>query len=122
MIEMDNTVRNTEAYQALLQVDQNERTFKSRQGYTIAYAMSLFIPPLGVFYFFKYVFFANGTSEDIKAGCISLVLTIVSLLVLIWIIGILFKQTTTSLPKQSGDTIMELITPENQNKLKDLYR
>ena len=113
---------NTEAYRALLEIDQGERTFKSRKGYSGAYVWSLLIPPLGIYFFIKYIFFGNGSGEDAKAGYISLILTILSTLVSIWFAGMLFKQTTSALPNQSSDMIKELITPENQNKLKDLFR
>ncbi|PIS15829.1 hypothetical protein COT62_01615 [Candidatus Roizmanbacteria bacterium CG09_land_8_20_14_0_10_41_9] len=113
--------KNTEAYQALLEIDKGERTFKSKEGYAGAYALSLFLPPLGIYFFIKYVFFGNG-SEDIKAGYISLILTILSALISVWSIGMLFKQTTSTLPNQRSDMIKELITPENQNKLKELFR
>lgn len=115
-------INNTEAYQALLKMDQSERTFKSRKGYAGAYTWSVLIPPLGIYFFIKYVFFGNGTPEDIKAGCISLILTVISALASIWIMGMLFKQTASMLPNQGTNAIMELITPENQKKLFELYK
>jgi len=108
---------NLEAYQALLEIDESERTFKRRQGYNAAYAMSLLIPPVGVFFFFKYLFFETGSRDDIKAGCISLGLTITSLLLSLWLMGVFFSQATSALPNQGGDALKEFITPGNANKM-----
>jgi len=114
--------KNIDAYKALLEIDQSERNFKSRQGYSGAYALSLFVPPLGLYYFIKYVFLGNRSEEDVKAGCISLFLTVVSTLVSILLMGVLFKQTTSVLPDQGSDVLKDMITPANQNKLRELFQ
>lgn len=115
--------KNIEAFQALLEIDEKERSYKARQGYYRAYAMSILFPPLGIYYLIKYVFFANGTNDDFKAGIISLVLTIVSLLATAWIFGLFFKQATSSLnPSQSNDILKQFITPENQKTFKNLMQ
>jgi len=113
---------NTEAYRALLEIDQSERTFKSRQNYSHAYILSLFIPPFGIYFFIKYVFFGDGSVEDTKAGYISLVLTIISTLISIWTMRMFFKQATSILPNHGNNIIEELITPENQKKFKELLQ
>ena len=115
------TKPNLEAFQALIELDKKERNFQSRQNYFRAYIFSLVLPPVGLFYFLKFCFFADGTDEDIKAGIISLVVTLFSLIISIWFVNILFKTTTSSLPIQNN-AIKELITPENQKKLRDLLQ
>jgi len=115
-------INNKEAFQALLTLDEKERTVKSRQGYVRAYIWSVLLPPIGIYYLIKYVFFANGTTEDIKAGLTSLILTVISLLLSIWLFGLFFKQATYLMPSQGSDTLKELITPANQKILKDLYQ
>jgi len=115
-------IKNKEALQALLTLDEKERTIKSRQSYIHAYIWSILLPPIGIYYFIKYVFFANGTNDDFKAGVTSLVLTIISLLLSIWLFNLFFKQTTSLMPSQGNDTLRELITPANIKILKDLYQ
>ena len=117
-----NPKPNLDAFQGLLELDQKERTFKARQSYFRAYIFSFLIPPVGVYYFIKYAFFSDGTADDLKAGIISLALTMFSLLLSIWLIGDLFKQSTSAIPSQNIDVLKELITPENQKKFKDLYQ
>ena len=115
-------IKDKEAIQALLTLDEKERTIKSRQSYIHAYIWSILLPPIGIYYFIKYVFFANGTNDDFKAGVRSLVLTIISLLLSIWLFNLFFKQTTSLMPSQGNDTLRELITPANIKILKDLYQ
>jgi regulatory protein YycI of two-component signal transduction system YycFG len=115
-------IKDKEAIQALLTLDEKERTIKSRQSYIHAYIWSILLPPIGIYYFIKYVFFINGTNDDFKAGVTSLVLTIISLLLSIWLFNLFFKQTTSLMPSQGNDTLRELITPANIKILKDLYQ
>lgn len=113
---------NLEAFQALAELDKRERIAQAKQGYYKAYFLSLLLPPLGIYYCIKYVFFADGTDEDIKAGIISLVITTISLLLSIWLFGVIFKQTTSVIPSQNSNILKELITPENQKKYKELFQ
>lgn len=113
---------NLEAYQALVEVDKKERSFKARESYFRAYIFSIILPPIGIYYFVKYIFFADGTNDDIKAGIISLILTFASLSFGFLLLGLFFKQSTSNIRKQNIDSLKELITPENQKKLKDLFQ
>ncbi len=115
-------IKNKEVFQALLTLDEKEQTIRSRQSYLRAYVWSVLLPPIGIYYLIKYVFFANGTNDDLKAGLTSLILTIISLLLSIWLFSLLFKQATSSIPSQGNDTLKELITPANLQKLKELYQ
>lgn len=94
--------KNLEAFQALLEIDEKERDIKRKEGYMKAYVQSALLPPIGLYYFFKYLFFANGTKEDIHAGMISLALTVILGLISIWATVSMFKQTGAVLPK-TGD-------------------
>lgn len=114
-------IQNKEAFQALLEVDKSEHNFKNKQGYYRAYVLSILLPPLGIYYFIRYVFFSDGTTEDFKAGILSVILTILSFLLGVWLVAALFKQTTSSSP-QNSEFLKELITPENQKRLKDLLQ
>lgn len=111
-----------EAFQGLLTLDEQERSFKSREGYWRAYILSILLPPIGVYYLIKYVFFAKGTNNDLKAGFTSFILTVISLLLSIWLFNLFIKQATSSVPSQGIDTLKELITPANQKILRDLYQ
>jgi len=126
MIEQKNESgepkKDLEAYKALLEVDMQERKIKETQGYTQAYIVSLLFPPLGVYYFFKYLFFANGTNEDIKAGVISLVLTGVVIVLSVWAFAGLLQQLSPAGPSQSIDLLKKTVAPENAKELIKLYR
>ena len=87
-MEQPTTGLDKEAFKALLELDEKERNIRNREGYYKAYVLSLLIPPIGIYYFFKYLLFGNGNSEDIKAGVLSLVITIVSLLLSIWLFSL----------------------------------
>ena len=125
MTDQNNQIKlkkNLEAFQALVELDKKERGFKSQQNYFRAYVLSVLLPPIGIYYFVKYLFFANDTDEDIKAGIISLVITIISLLLSIWFITVFFKQATSTIPSENTNILKEMVTPENQKKLKDLFQ
>lgn len=113
--------KNLEAYQALLQVNEQEASLKARRGYLKAYLLSVLLPPIGVFYFIKYFFFADTTSDNRKAAVISLSLTVVSLILSIWLFQLFFNQFA---PKNSQNMnfMQDLITPENQKTLRQLMQ
>ncbi len=114
-------VKDPYAYKALLEIQQQDALLKAKQGYLKAYIFSFFIPPLGVYYFIKYFFVADTTGENRKAGLISLVLTIISLIISFWLFNLFFA---SSAPKSSNNEefINELITPANQKELQQLLQ
>jgi len=111
-----------EFVQAMAQLDSKEKKLKSSQGYGKAYLWSILIPPIGIYYFVKYVFFTGGEAENIKAGIISLVLTLVSLFLSFWLTVVLFNQTTSGIPPQNLQILKDLMVPENQKKLFQLFK
>jgi hypothetical protein len=111
-----------ELFQAMAQLDSKEKEIKSSQGYGKAYLLSILIPPVGVYYFVKYVFFTDGEEENIKAGIISLSLTLVSLFLSFWLMAILFKQTTSGVPSQNLQMLKDLTVPDNQKNLLQLFK
>ena len=54
-----------ELFQAMAQLYSKEKEIKSSQGYGKAYLWSVLIPPIGIYYFVKYVFFALFTSPEL---------------------------------------------------------
>lgn len=118
----EEPTKNLEAFGALIEVDQQARQIKTRQGYTKAYVMSFLFPPIGVYYFFKYLFFGSGTTADVKAGVISLALTVASIVVNIWSMAALFGQLAPSGGGQSLDLLKKSATPENIKELIKLYQ
>jgi hypothetical protein len=114
--------KNIEAFGALLEVDQQARQIKTRQSYVKAYVISLLFPPLGVYYFFKYLFFADGSTADIKAGVLSLALSVISIVVSIWSFAALFGQLVPGSSSQSIDLLKKTATPENIKELIKLYQ
>ena len=117
-----STKLNLAEFQALAELQKKESLAKAKQGYYKAYFLSVVIPPIGIYYFIKYVFFADGTDDDLKTGIISLILTILSLVLSLWLVDILFKQMTSVIPTQNMDVLKDLITPANQKKILELYK
>ncbi|MFH0979560.1 MAG: hypothetical protein V1803_01290 [Candidatus Roizmanbacteria bacterium] len=111
-----------ELTQAISQLDSKEKEIKSSQGYGKAYLWSILIPPIGIYYFVKYVFFAGGEKENIKAGIISLVLTLLSLLLSFWLMASLFKQTASGILPQNFQMLKDLTVPDNQKQLLQLFK
>lgn len=118
----DEYAKKLELVQAEAQLASKEKEISSSQGYGKAYAVSVLFPPVGIYYFIKYLFFNGGGEESVKAGVISLMLTITSLFISFWILAVLFKGTTSSLPQQDLQMLKDLATPGNQKKLIDLYK
>lgn len=113
---------NFELVQAMAQLDSKEKEIKSSQGYGKAYIWSILIPPIGIYYFVKYVFFTGGEEKNIKAGIISLVLTLVSLFLSLWLMADFFKQSTSALPQENLQMLKDLTVPDNQKKLYQLFK
>jgi len=107
---------------ALAQLDAKQKQLETSRGYGKAYFWSITLPPMGVFYFFKYLFFMGGDKEHVKAGIISLLLTIGSLLVSAILMAVLFKQGTSSLSSPDLQILKDLATPESQKNLLQLYK
>ncbi len=121
MTEQNSQIKpklNPEAIQALLELDKKERNINTKQSYYRAYVLSALLPPIGLYYFIKYV----GFDEDRKAGLISLIITIISLLFNLWFFSYFFKQIVSFTPAGSNEILKEFITPENQQKWNDLLQ
>lgn len=113
--------KKLEAYKAIVAMDQQKESFKEKENFWKAYLWSVLIPPIGVYYFIKYFFFDDATSDRRKAGVISLVLTIISLIVNVWLIQVFFSQTIGG-NNQNLNTLEELITPGDRNDLQKLLQ
>ncbi|MBI4130100.1 hypothetical protein HY468_02170 [Candidatus Roizmanbacteria bacterium] len=98
--QITQPINKREYYKTLLEVQEQEKTAKAKQGYWKAYIYSVVMTPIGVYYFIKYFFYTNGDDKDRKAALICLSLTIVSLIVNIWLIQMFFNQ---------------LVIPQNQD-------
>lgn len=114
-------ITNPEAYKAILALNQQNQEIKAKESYWKAYLWSIFMPPIGIYYFIKYFFFGTGSSSARKAAKISLILTIVSLALNLWFFKLFFSQ---SIPggNQNLNMIRELSTPENQKTLQQLLQ
>lgn len=113
--------KNPEVYRALLQVNEQEASLKARRGYLKAYLLSFFLPPIGLYYFIKYFFFADTSSDNRKTAVICLSLTVVSLILNIWLFKLFFNQFAPQ-NSQNKEFMQELITPENQKTLQQLMQ
>lgn len=113
--------KNLETYQAILQINQQQQTLKTKEVYWKAYIFSVLFPPIGIYYFIKFFFFREINNESRKAATISLILTIASLILNIWFIQLFFAQTTPS-NTQNLNMLKDLITPENQKTLRQLMQ
>ncbi len=119
MDEQDDYKKKVELFGTMAEVDAKEKKMKASQGYGKAYLLSVLLPPLGLYYFVKYLFFTGGEDENIKAGIISLVLTIVSLVVSLLLMGGLLNQSSSS---QNLQLLKDMSSPDNQKQLLDLYK
>lgn len=126
MIEQETNVpkpsEDLAPYGALLEVAQQERRIKEKQGYMHAYVISVLFPPMGLFYFFKYLFFANGTREDVQAGVISLTLTVAAIVLSIWSLAALLQQASPTGAGSTMDLLKKTSSPENMKELIKLYQ
>ncbi len=111
-----------QTFEAMAEMSKKEQEAKNAEHYFKAYLWSFLLPPIGIYYFVKYVFFQNNGSEDVKAGTISLVITLVTLIASIVSLSVLLHQTASVLPKSDSKILQELITPENQKTLQQLYK
>ena len=117
-----NSTSDLNTEQIFNELDKKEQILKTKPGYLHAYILSVVLPPIGIYYFIKYVFLKNETAGDAVAGVISLALTIGSILLNIWLFGVMFKQSASLIPSQNLDMLKELITPANQKKYIDLFK
>ncbi|MBI2029358.1 hypothetical protein HYT02_03005 [Candidatus Gottesmanbacteria bacterium] len=114
------SVKNPQAYQALLTINEQEASLKARSGYLKAYILSFFVPPIGVYYFIKYFFIADSSYGNRKAAFLSLVITATSLLLNIWLFNLFFSQFAAK-DSVNEQFIQDLITPANQKELQQLF-
>lgn len=121
-LKVGQNTKTKEAFQALLQMDQQEKLTKKRKGYYRAYFLSFALPPIGIYYLIKYIFFGEKTPEDIKAGIYSFLITVVTLIISTLFAGLFFKQTLSGLPGIDSKNLQQFSLPQNQKTLQDLYR
>ncbi len=112
--------KNLDVYKAILEINEQEQKQEKKENYWKAYVLSISLPPIGIYYFIKYFFFIDDKNTR-KAGIISLILTVVSLFLSVWLMKAFFVQ---SLPNSSENLnfIKELINPENQKTLQELLQ
>jgi hypothetical protein len=118
----DEYKHKVEMFQAMAELEAKEKKLKLSQGYAKAYLFSVLIPPIGIYYFVKYVFFGGGERENTKAGIISLVLTLASFFLSFWLMTALFKQSTSGTSQENYQILKDLTVPNNQKKLLDIYK
>lgn len=118
---INNPINNPEAYKAILEVKEQKQNLKAKESFLKSYIWSVLLPPIGIYYFIKYFFFADGSQSSRKAAIINLVLTIVSFILNIWGIRLLFYQIASS-GNQDLNSLKELTNPENQKSLQQLLR
>ena len=121
MNSVDQQVPNPLAYNALSQIGQQKENIKAKEGFWKAYLWSVMLPPIGIYYFVKYYFFGEGNEGMRKAAIISLILTVASLFLNIWLIQLFFSQAA-SVNDPNLNSLKELITPENQKSLQNLLQ
>lgn len=113
--------KNLDPYKAILEIEDQNWNLKAKKNNQKAYIWSVLLPPIGLYYFVKYLFFPDGESSSIRTGVICLVLTLISLFGNIWFIQLFLNQSAGGDVKNL-DTIKELITPENQKSLQQLLQ
>ena len=58
-------------------LDSKEKEIKSSQGHGKAYVISILFPPMGIYYFVKYLFFTGGDTAIKAAQCLNVSGTII---------------------------------------------
>jgi len=114
--------KKLELANAMADLSIKEKEIKKSSGYGKAYFWSLVLPPLGVYYFIKYVFFNGGEKEGVRAGVISLVLTLASILLSFILFAVILNQVASVIPGGDVQMLKELTSPEKQKELLQLYR
>jgi len=110
--------KKREFIEAITGLDTKVKEVKSSQGYGKAYMWSILLPPIGIYYFVKFLFFNGGDKESVKAGVISLVLTLLSLFLSLWLMTVMFNST----PQADQQMLKQLTIPTNQKQLIQLYQ
>ncbi len=113
--------KNLALVQAQADLNSKVKEVTASKGYGKAYVMSVLFPPMGLFYFVKYLFF-DGSDQAIKAGIISLVLTLASLLISILSLAALFNQATSGMPQGNLQMLQDLANPKKQQEILQLYK
>lgn len=113
--------KKLEAVQGLIELDAKEKALKNKKGYLHAYVLSILLFPFGLFFFFKYLFFSDRTEEDVKAGIISLIITIVIFFLGLWFANYSIQQMNLINPN-SSTILKDLIVPSNLKDLKQLFQ
>lgn len=103
-----------------LEIDNQKERLQKKTSYWKEYIYSVFLAPIGVYYFVKYFFFARE-DDSRKAAVICLVLTIASIVVNVWLILVFLNQPIPG-GNQNLEMLKELITPANQNTLLELLK
>jgi len=119
MDEQEDYKKKVELFQTMAELDTKEKEIKASQGFWKAYVLSVLIPPIGLYFFIKYLFFTNGEDTNIKAGIVSLLLTIVSLAASFLLLGGLLGQSGSS---ENIQKLKDISAPNNQKQLLDLYK
>ena len=108
--------------QALADLNVREKEVKKKGSYGKAYFWSAVLPPIGVYFFIKYAFFAGGEEGAKRAGIISLVLTLASILFTLLFSAIILNQALSMIPGANLQILQELSSPEKQKELLQLYK
>jgi hypothetical protein len=118
----DNYHKKLQFFKAMSELDIKEKKLRLTQEFIKAYFISVIIPPIGMYYFVKFVFFTESSDNYIKAGIISLVLTLLSLFLSLWLMVILFKQSTSTISPNDNQMLKDLMVPDNQKELFQLFK
>jgi hypothetical protein len=122
MNEQEQYNKKFELMKAIGELNMKEEEMKSNEEYKKTYLWSIFMPPIGIYYCIKYIFFTRGGSKNIQAGIVSLVLTLLSLIISSWAVIGLFKQSTSSLSPNDLQMINNLAAPDTRKELLQLYK
>ena len=114
--QTDAYKNKVEMFTAMAELRAKEKAIHVSQGYGKAYLWSVLFPPIGIYYFIKYIFLGDGTQEAFKAGVVALVLTLISLFVSLWMLGGMFSQAAGG-SSQATQMINNLAVPANQKEL-----
>lgn len=105
--------------EVLAELKLKEESQKQRKGYWKAYSMSIFLPPLGLYYFIKYFLFSDHSKQAHKTAVLCLVLTVLSLGVNIFLAYETMQKLFSASPGAES-ILKEYTNPQNQQELNKL--
>ena len=111
-----------ELVQAMSELAEKEQDLKLSEAHRKAYIWSILVPPIGIYYFIKYVFFTGGEARSVKTGKLCLLLAGISFVFLILLAAVMMNMSVLTIAPEDQNSLKDLTIPENQKELIELLK